>query len=93
MFAIIFGFLLVDMADKEKEPFLSRSLQAMQENLIKAGPAATAGYTLIGALILLGGIGYALDAWLGTKPWCLVSGLLLGIVVGFFELARMMWRR
>jgi F0F1-type ATP synthase assembly protein I len=81
------------MAEKEREPFLSRSLKSMQDNIIKAGPAASAGYTLIGAILFLGGIGYAIDAWRGTSPWFLVSGLLLGIIVGFFELARMMWPR
>jgi F0F1-type ATP synthase assembly protein I len=71
---------------------LQRSLTALQENLRRAGPAAVAGYTLIGAIVLLGGIGYALDAWLGTSPWFLLSGLLLGLVVGFYELAKTVWR-
>jgi F0F1-type ATP synthase assembly protein I len=81
------------MTEKEREPFLLRSLQSMQENLIKSGPAAAAGYTLIAAILFLGGIGYAIDAWCGTSPWFLVSGLILGIVVGFFQLARIIWRR
>lgn len=50
------------------------------------------GYTLTGAILLLGGIGYALDRWLETSPWLLVSGLILGIVVGFYELAKALWR-
>ena len=54
----------------------------------RSGPAAAASYTLIGALILLGGIGYAIDEWRGTSPWFLVGGLLLGLMVGFYELAR-----
>ena len=49
----------------------------------------SASYTLIGAIILLGGIGYAVDSWQGTAPWGLVIGLLLGIVVGFYELVKM----
>ena len=47
-----------------------------------------AGYTLIGAIGLLGGLGYAIDAWQGTTPWGLLIGLLLGVVVGFYELAK-----
>jgi F0F1-type ATP synthase assembly protein I len=68
------------------------SLNAFQENLRRAGPAAAAGYTLIGAILLLGGLGYAIDRWRGTAPWFLLAGLLLGIVVGFYELARTVWR-
>ncbi len=65
----------------------------MQETVRKAGPAAAASYTLIGAIILLGGIGYAIDEWRGTSPWFLLGGLLLGIVVGFYELAKTVWRQ
>jgi F0F1-type ATP synthase assembly protein I len=52
-----------------------------------------ASYTLIGAILLFGAIGYGLDAWLGTSPGFLLGGLLLGIVVGFYELAKMVWPR
>jgi F0F1-type ATP synthase assembly protein I len=81
------------MPDDEQGRFLGRSMQYLQENLRRAGPAAGASYALIGAIILLGGIGYALDTWLGTTPWFLFGGLLLGIVVGFYELAKAVWRR
>jgi F0F1-type ATP synthase assembly protein I len=71
--------------------FLARSIRYLQENIRRSGPAAAASYTLIGAIILLGGIGYALDEWWGTSPWFLVGGLVLGVVVGFYELARTVW--
>jgi F0F1-type ATP synthase assembly protein I len=73
--------------------FLSRSVKALQDTASRAGPAATASYTLIGAILLLGGIGYAIDAWRGTSPWCLLVGLVLGMAVGFYELAKTVWRR
>ena len=72
---------------------LERSAKSLQDNFLRAGPAMSASYTLIGAILVLGGIGYALDAWLGTSPWCLLVGLLLGIVVGFYELAKTVWGR
>jgi F0F1-type ATP synthase assembly protein I len=81
------------MSEKERGLFLARSLQYMQESLRRSGPAVAAGYTLLGAIILLGGIGYALDAWRGTSPWFLVAGLLLGIIVGFYELAKAIWSK
>lgn len=81
------------MPESEQGLFIARTLKYLQENLRRAGPAAAAGYTLIGAIGLLGGIGYALDAWRGTSPWFLLTGLLLGIVVGFAELAKIVFRK
>lgn len=76
----------------EQGQFLARSLQSLQDNIRRAGPAATASYSLIGAILLLGGGGYLVDRWLGTAPWGLLAGLLVGIVVGFYELAKAVWR-
>jgi F0F1-type ATP synthase assembly protein I len=81
------------MPEDERSRRIARSLGAFQDVVQRAGPAASAGYTLIGALMVLGGIGYAIDWWLGTAPWCLVAGLLLGIVVGFYELAKTVFHR
>ena len=73
--------------------FLARSLAYMQETMRRSGPAAAASYTLIGAIVVLGGAGYALDEWRGTSPWFLLGGLLLGMTVGFYELAKTVWRQ
>ena len=79
---------------KPNRPYsLGKSAKSLQENVTRAGPAAAASYTLIGAIILLGGIGYAVDAWQGTGPWGLFIGLFLGIVVGFYELVMMTRKR
>ena len=77
----------------ERDPFLARSLQQLQDNIRRAGPAATASYSLIGALFLLGGAGHLVDRWQGTEPWGLLAGLLAGIGIGFYGLAAVMWRR
>ena len=68
------------------------SLKALQTTIQRSGPAATASYTLIGAMILLGGLGYMVDLWRGTSPWFLFGGLVLGLIVGFYELAKTIWR-
>jgi F0F1-type ATP synthase assembly protein I len=83
----------VFVAEPERGFLSSRSLKYLQENLRRSGPVAAAGYLLIGSIILLGGLGYALDSWRGTSPWFLLGGLLLGIVVGFYELAKIIWPR
>ena len=81
------------MAGSDDKNFLQRSAEQLQENAERAGPAAGASYTLIGSIIVLGGLGYAIDRWRETSPWFLLGGLLLGIVVGMWELAKTVWRK
>jgi F0F1-type ATP synthase assembly protein I len=82
----------VRMADDDRERFLARSAKSLQENVAKSGAAAGASYTLIGAIVLLGGLGYAVDRWRGTSPWFLLTGLILGLIVGFYELAKSVFK-
>jgi F0F1-type ATP synthase assembly protein I len=81
------------MARKDPKSLLESSAKALQENAERSGPAAGASYTLIGAIAVCGGLGYGLDRWLGTPPWFLVGGLLLGIVVGMWEIAKIVWHK
>jgi F0F1-type ATP synthase assembly protein I len=81
------------MAKKQTGFSFKRSAESLQDNIRRAGPAAGASYTLIGAILLLGGLGYGVDRWQGTAPWGLFVGLLLGLVVGFYELAKVVWRQ
>ena len=81
------------MPQEKGEGLLARSAKSLQENAERAGPAASASYTLVGAIILFGGIGYAVDRWLATSPWFLLAGLAFGLIVGFYELAKTVWHR
>jgi len=74
------------------DPFLMRSLQQLQDNIRRAGPAATASYSLIGSIMLLGGGGFFIDRWQNTSPWFLLVGLLMGVIVGFYQLAKTVWK-
>ena len=80
------------MARTGRQYSFERAARAFQSNVASAGPVAAASYTLVGGILLLGGIGYAVDRWWGTAPWGLVIGLALGIVVGFYELIRVAMR-
>ncbi len=80
-------------ARQDSGNFVERSAKKFQENVARSAPVAVASYTLIGAIIFLGGIGYAIDKWRGTSPWFLLGGLLIGIFVGFYELAKVVWKR
>lgn len=64
----------------------------MQKIIRQSGPAAAASYTLIGAVIILGALGYFADKWLNTEPILLIIGLILGVIVGFYELAKTVFK-
>jgi F0F1-type ATP synthase assembly protein I len=76
------------MAKKKRDSSFARTARSLQENATRSGPIAGASYTLVGGIILLGGIGYFADGRFGTAPWLLVTGLALGILVGFYELVK-----
>jgi F0F1-type ATP synthase assembly protein I len=82
-----------EMVKKNRGFPFSRSARSLQENASRAGEAAAASYTLVGAILVLGGLGYVVDRWQGSSPWGLLIGLALGIAVGFYELVKTAWRR
>ena len=59
-----------------------------QEINRKSGIAYAAAISLFAAVV--GGliIGWLLDRWLGTRPWLLVGGVILGAAAGFYEFIR-----
>jgi F0F1-type ATP synthase assembly protein I len=77
-----------EMAKKNRSFSFSRSARSLQQNASNAGAVAAASYTLVGGIILLGGLGYLFDKWQGTGPWGLLIGLALGIIVGFYDLVK-----
>ena len=56
------------------------------------GPGIDAGWTLSGSVIGCLLIGYAVGEYFGTNPVATVIGLFTGIVVGLYNLAKVMWR-
>lgn len=47
------------------------------------GQAVRVGTNLLAALIVGGGLGWSMDSYLfRTEPWCLVGGLILGLIAG-----------
>jgi F0F1-type ATP synthase assembly protein I len=81
------------MARKDPKSLLERSAKALQENAERSGPAAGASYTMIGAIAVCGALGYGIDRWTGMSPWFLVGGLLFGIVIGMWEIAKIVWHK
>ena len=55
----------------------------------KSGIAYAAALTLFAAVVGFCGLGWLLDRWLGTRPWLMVAGLVVGAAAGFYEFIRL----
>ncbi len=73
--------------------FLAQSFHYFQKFVRQAGPAASASYTLIAAVLVLGGIGFGIDRWLNTTPVFSLGGLFLGLIVGFYALGKLILKK
>lgn len=47
------------------------------------GRASVIGLHMVSGIIVGAGLGYGLDRWLDTFPWCSGVGLIFGIAAGF----------
>jgi ATP synthase protein I len=72
---------LLPMADREEENVTTKS------GLVYAGVLS-----FVLSTVTLMGFGWALDRWLGTTPWLVVVGIVLGAGVGFYQFIRLLSR-
>lgn len=64
--------------------------ESQAETIRKSGLAYSAALVLAGSIIFLLIIGWILDSFLVvTKPWCLVGGIVLGSIIGFYQFFRL----
>jgi len=54
----------------------------------KSGLAYAAAFSLFASVLAGLIVGWLLDRWLGTNPWLLVTGIVLGAAAGFYEFIR-----
>jgi len=54
----------------------------------KTGLAYAAALSLFAAVVSGLIVGWLFDRWLGTRPWLLVAGIVLGAAAGFYEFIR-----
>ena len=59
-----------------------------QETNRRSGIAYAAAFSLFASVVAGLIVGWLLDRWLGTRPWLLVAGVVLGSAAGFYELIR-----
>ena len=60
-----------------------------QEENRKSGYAYAAGITLVAVVVSFCGLGWLLDKWLGTQPYLLITGIVLGSAAGLYQFVRL----
>jgi len=55
----------------------------------KTGFAYAAGITLFASVAAFCGLGYLADRWLGTQPYLLIGGIVLGSALGLYQFVRL----
>lgn len=62
--------------------------ESTAETVRKSGLAMSAAIALFGSVVFLLIIGWFADLLLGTSPWGIVAGIVLGSVIGFVQFFR-----
>ena len=76
------------MESNNNKSLITSVFEQFSRIMKQAGPYMTASYTLVGAVIGLSLLGYFLDRLLDTNPWLLLLGILLGVVIGLYGVAK-----
>lgn len=58
----------------------SGGLAGWNREMVEAGPYLTLGLQSAFTMAFFVGLGYLVDRWLGTRPWGLVVGAVLGMI-------------
>ena len=67
---------------------LNRKKPMPQDDGSSWSKLAGIGFEFIAAILMFGGIGWWLDARLGTKPWVFIGGVIVGFGIGLWLMIR-----
>ena len=72
---------------QQEEASWNRSELKVEQNS-SAGRAWRLSVEMVAALLVCGWIGWLLDKWLDTKPWLMLVFLIVGAVVGLYNVIK-----
>jgi F0F1-type ATP synthase assembly protein I len=72
----------------DDSPNLGKPQKAVRNITNESALAMELPFTIVGAIILAGFLGYLADRWLHTSPWLMISGGGLGFVSSIVEIVR-----
>ncbi|MEM9996505.1 MAG: AtpZ/AtpI family protein [Bacteroidota bacterium] len=75
--------------ERDKAPAPERIGSSPGAALKAAGPYMHVGIQVGLTMAMMAGLGYLVDNWLGTSPWGILLGSLLGVIAVFVVLVRL----
>lgn len=88
------GLNLFDSTDtvrSDREEFLvspPTEPESMTETVRRSGLAWSAGVAFFAAVVFMLVLGWGADVLLGSSPWGIVGGIVLGSIIGFIQFFR-----
>lgn len=75
---------------EENEPFVigDPEPESVAETVRRSGLAYSAGIAFFAAVVFMLILGWGADVLLGTSPWGIVVGIVLGSIIGFVQFFR-----
>ena len=67
---------------------LEKSFAYFQKILQQSGPIASASYGLLASVLIFTFLGWYIDTHNGSSPKGVLSGLAIGLIVGFYHLLK-----
>jgi len=61
---------------------------SVEETARKSGLAFSAGIAFFGSIVFMLFLGWLADLLLGSSPWGIVAGIVLGAIIGFIQFFR-----
>ena len=87
----IFRCSAISEKNKNSITNIIRIATSFQKIVHQSGPAASASYSLIGSILVFTFIGNYIDAKYESSPIFILSGLSLGLIVGFYGLIKIFY--
>ena len=77
---------------EDKDNFSVSTIKHISEMLRKSAPYISTVYIQFAAIVTLSGVGYFLDEWRGSFPFYFTIGLVVGIIIGIYNMGRLILR-